>query len=239
MARHIFIGDIQGCRAELEALLVETRFDPAQDVLMPVGDLVNRGPDSLGVLRLLRRLDARPVLGNHELHLFALVAGRRAASRRDTLAELVASPERDELLAWLRACPFVRRVERTLLVHAAVHPRWRDVERELARADPEAPSPAALFAARTRYCDQDGNLPERDEAPPGPPYRPWHAWIEPAALGLDTLVFGHWAAQGLHVRPGFRGLDTGCVWGRQLTAWIREEDRLVQVAARRVYAPVE
>lgn len=238
-SRHIFIGDIQGCREELEELLENLRFDPTQDVLLPVGDLVNRGPDSLGTLRLLRRLDARPVLGNHELHLFALLAGRRAPGKKDTLGELLASPERDELVAWLRAAPFVRRIERTLLVHAAVHPRWSDPERELADADPAAPSSAALFAARTRYCDEQGNLPERDDAPPGPPFRPWHAWIEPARLGLDTIVFGHWAAQGLHVRAGFRGLDTGCVWGKSLSAWVREEDRIVSVPARRVYAPLE
>jgi bis(5'-nucleosyl)-tetraphosphatase (symmetrical) len=237
--RHIFIGDIQGCREELEALLHELRFDPAADVLLPVGDLVNRGPDSLGTLRLLRQLGAQPVLGNHELHLFALLAGRRASGKRDTLGKLLASSERDELVAWLRAAPFVRRLGRTLLVHAGVHPRWRDPERELAGADPSSPTPAALFAARARYCDEHGNLPARDDVPPGPPFRPWHAWIEPARLGLDTIVFGHWAAQGLHVRAGFRGLDTGCVWGRELSAWIREEDRIVTVPARRVYAPIE
>lgn len=239
MPRHIFIGDIQGCREELEQLLEAARYDPAADVLLPVGDLVNRGPDSLGTLRLLRRLEARPVLGNHELALFAMLAGKRAHGPRDTMEELCTSPERDELVAWLRAAPFVRRIERTLLVHAGLHPRWLDPERELAGVDPLAPTSAAQFAARVRYCDEQGHLPPRDDAPPGPPYRPWHAWIRPAQLGLDTIVFGHWAAQGLHVRPGFRGLDTGCVWGKRLSAWIREEDRIVQVDARRVYAALD
>lgn len=236
MGRHIYVGDVQGCREELEALLERLRFDPAADVLLPVGDLVNRGPDSLGALRLLVRLDAQAVLGNHELHLLALAAGRRTPRATDTLQELLASPERDALLAWVRALPFVRRLGRTLLVHAALHPSWTEPERELAGADPLAPSPAALFAARARYCDTLGRTPERDDAPPGPPYRPWHELVEPARLGLDTIVFGHWAAQGLLVKPGFRGLDTGCVWGRKLTAWIAEEDRLVDVPARRAYA---
>jgi len=236
MGRHIYVGDVQGCRVELEMLLERTRFDPAADVLLPVGDLVNRGPDSLGTLRLLKGLGARTVLGNHELHLLALAAGRRKARAQDTLSELLASPERDELLDWVRAAPFVRRIGRTLVVHAALHPSWTDPERELAGADPLTPSAAALFAARARYCDALGRTPERDDAPPGPPYRPWHELVEPARLGLDTIVFGHWAAQGLLVKPGFRGLDTGCVWGRALTAWIEQEDRLVEVPARRAYA---
>src|SRR6185436_12949648 len=85
MPRRIFIGDIQGCREELEALLEKLRFDPVADVLCPVGDLVNRGPDSLGVLRLLKRLGAASVLGNHELHLLQIAAGLREPRRNDTL----------------------------------------------------------------------------------------------------------------------------------------------------------
>jgi bis(5'-nucleosyl)-tetraphosphatase (symmetrical) len=69
--RQIFVGDIQGCREELERLLATLKFDPACDTLEPVGDFVNRGPDSLGTLRLLRLLNAGGVLGNHDLHLLA------------------------------------------------------------------------------------------------------------------------------------------------------------------------
>ena len=81
MTRRIFIGDVQGCRAELEDLLREVGFDAAHDELHPVGDLVNRGPDSLGTLRLLRELDAGGVLGNHDLHLLRVAHGTRELAR--------------------------------------------------------------------------------------------------------------------------------------------------------------
>lgn len=239
MARRIFIGDIQGCRAELETLLETLRFDPAADVLHPVGDLVNRGPDSLGVLRIAWRLGAASVLGNHELHLLQVAAGRRAARGTDTFADVLAAPECDELLAWVRALPFVRVFPDLYLVHAGLHPRWRDPATELAGADPLHPSPAARFAVRARYSDAAGNLPARDDAPPGRPFVPWHELYRPEEHGGRTVVFGHWAAQGLLVRPHLRGLDTGCVWGKELTAWIAEEDRLVCVPARRAYAVLD
>jgi len=237
MPRRIFIGDVQGCREELERLLERLRFDPSTDVLHPVGDLVNRGPDSLGTLRLLKALDAQAVLGNHDLHLLQVAAGLRRERRRDTLAAVLAAEDREELLAWLAALPFVRRLEDLWLVHAALHPRWTDPVAALAGADPLAPTPAALFAVRARYCDPEGRLPERDDGPPGPPFRPWHELYRPEDHGGRTVVFGHWSVQGLLVRPHLRGLDTGCVWGKELTAWIAEEDRIVAVPARRAYAP--
>jgi len=239
MPRRIFIGDIQGCRVELEALLARLRFDPAADVLFPVGDLVNRGPDSLGALRLVKRLGAQCVLGNHDVHLLQRAAGLRPAKPGDTLDELLAAADREELLAWLGAQPFVRAFEDVWLVHAALHPRWRDPLHELAGVDPLRPTPAATFALRTRYCDAEGNVPERDDVVPGPPFRPWHELYRASEHGGRTVVFGHWAAQGLLLRPHLRGLDSGCVWGKALTAWIAGEDRIVSVPARRAYASID
>jgi len=239
MGRRLFIGDIQGCRVELEALLEKLAFDPAADTLEPVGDLVNRGPDSLGCLRILYSLGAKGVLGNHDLHLLHAVAGTRALRRGDTLAPVLVADDRDVLLSWLAAKPFVREWDDVRLIHAAQHPRWRDPLRELSGVDPLQPTPAALFAVRTRYCDAEGRVPERDDRDPGPPFRPWHAFYRPEQHGGRTLVFGHWAAQGLFEAPHLRGLDSGCVWGGALSAWIAEEDRIVSVRARKTYADVD
>jgi len=236
--RRIFVGDIQGCREELERLLEKVRFDPAADQLYPVGDLVNRGPDSLGSLRLVRALGARPVLGNHDLRLLQVHAGLRAPGREDTLDDLLRADDAGELCAWLAAQPFVRVFPDLYVVHAGLHPAWTDPAAALAGSDPLAPDDSALFAVRVRHCDATGRLPESGAAPPRPPFTPWFDHYDPGGHERRTVVFGHWAALGLVKRPHLLGLDTGCVWGNRLTAWIAEEDRLVDVPASRAYAGV-
>lgn len=234
--RTIFLGDVQGCRAELEALLERLRYDPARDRLEPAGDLVNRGPDSAGVVRLLRQLDAGGVLGNHDVALLRTARGLRRSKPSDTFGDVLRAEDRAELLGWLRRKPFVLERAGALLVHAGVNPRWVDPLERLSGLDPFVENQDLGFAIAVRYCDSYGARPEKDWPPPGPPYKPWyHFW--PRDPGEKrTVVFGHWARQGLVERPQVRGLDTGCVWGNQLTAWIAEEDRFVQVDARRAYA---
>ncbi len=122
------IGDIQGCHGALTALLQRIDFDPDADRLWFTGDLVNRGPDSLATLRLVRSLGDRAVtvLGNHDLHLLAVATGQRSPGRADTLAEVLAAPDRDELLAWLRGRPLaVDDPEHgVFMVHAGLAPQW-------------------------------------------------------------------------------------------------------------------
>lgn len=120
------IGDIQGCYEELRQLLEQIRFDPAQDTLWFVGDLVNRGPDSLQVLRFVKSLGDRAitVLGNHDLHLLAVAVGKAELNRSDTLDEILSAPDREELLAWLRHRPLLHRENGYVLVHAGLLPQW-------------------------------------------------------------------------------------------------------------------
>lgn len=142
------IGDIQGCHAEFCQLLELIGFSPSSDRLWLVGDLVNRGPDSLAVLREVKRLGeaAVTVLGNHDFHLLVVAAGHRRAHRSDTIAPILAAPDRDELLGWLRRRPLVVSEGDRVLVHAGLLPSWtaaialglsREVEAMLAgdRAD--------------------------------------------------------------------------------------------------------
>lgn len=234
MSRRIFVGDVQGCRAELERLLDGVRFDPAADRLEPVGDLVNRGPDSLGTLRLLRSVNAGGVLGNHDVHLLRVADGRRALRPRDTFDDVLEADDGDELLEWLAERPFFRDLGDVWLVHAGLDPRWDHPAAVLSECDPLDPSDACDFAIRVRHCTAKGQRPENDDPPPPHPYAPWYEhW---RGRGAPTIVFGHWAMRGLVREPGLRGLDTGCVWGGRLTAWIAEEDRLVHVPAERAYA---
>jgi bis(5'-nucleosyl)-tetraphosphatase (symmetrical) len=138
------IGDVQGCYDELRALLEKIAFRRAHDRLLFCGDLVNRGPRSLEVLRLVRDLDdaAVCVLGNHDLHLLAVAAGVYPRRRRDTFADVLAAPDCAELLDWLRGLPLIHVNDspRMTVVHAGLLPGWdlttavalaREIERAL------------------------------------------------------------------------------------------------------------
>jgi bis(5'-nucleosyl)-tetraphosphatase (symmetrical) len=120
------IGDVQGCFDELLDLLEVFRFDRAKDRLWFVGDLVNRGPASLATLRFVRDLGERAlvVLGNHDLHLLALAEGCATGRKDDTLEEILAAPDRDDLLDWLRRRPLMHVAGAHTLVHAGLLPQW-------------------------------------------------------------------------------------------------------------------
>lgn len=120
------IGDIQGCHTEFLQLLEQIRFEPARDKLWLVGDLVNRGPDSLQVLRFVKSLgdSAITVLGNHDLHLLAVAEGAAELHRSDTLDEVLSAPDRNELLIWLRQQRLIHVENDYVLVHAGLLPQW-------------------------------------------------------------------------------------------------------------------
>jgi bis(5'-nucleosyl)-tetraphosphatase (symmetrical) len=123
------IGDIQGCCDEFEALLDQLRFDPSRDRLWITGDLVNRGPRSLDVLRRVKALGstAITVLGNHDLHLLAAALAPGEQLRPDdTLGEIFEAPDRDELLAWLRSLPMLYHDVALgyTMIHAGLPPQW-------------------------------------------------------------------------------------------------------------------
>jgi bis(5'-nucleosyl)-tetraphosphatase (symmetrical) len=120
------IGDIQGCHAELCEMLELIAFSKANDRLWLVGDLVNRGPGSLAVMREVKALgDAVTIVtGNHDFHLLTVAAGHARVHREDTLAPILEAPDRDELLAWVRSWPLVVVDGERLLVHAGLLPSW-------------------------------------------------------------------------------------------------------------------
>ena len=126
------VGDLQGCLKPLQCLLTEVDFKPEHDQLWCVGDLINRGPQSLQTLRYLKTLSdqhpasLRVVLGNHDLHLLAIAHGLRKRGKHDTLDELLVAPDRAELLEWLRHQPLLHR-DKDLgwsMLHAGLPPQW-------------------------------------------------------------------------------------------------------------------
>ncbi len=261
------IGDLQGCYEPLTRLLAAIDFSPARDRLWLVGDLCNRGPDSLAVLRWAQELgDAcTVVLGNHDLHLLAVAAGVRQLKSSDTLGPVLAAPDRDALLAWLAQRPLAVLERGHLLVHAGLLPAWspamavahaRELEGVLrgpdraaglrllyaARAEPTwrddlagAVRLATIAAALTRLraCDQSGAMAldfsgTLDALPAG--LVPW--FEVPGRDTSATVIFGHWAALGARRSDTYIALDSGCVWGRELTAVRLEDRRLFSVPAK-------
>lgn len=255
------IGDVQGCNDALQRLVQHIHFDPAVDCLWFVGDLVNRGPDSLGVLRYIKNLGNRAVvvLGNHDLFLLAVTEGIATVRPEDTLQAILSAPDRDELIAWLRQQPLFYRADPFVLVHAGLLPQWsideaeklasevqaglrgrlyRDILRALYPSkhlqwSPDLTGPTRLATVikvltRLRACSPDGLMESSfsgplERIPIG--YLPWFT-INAEARRDTTIVCGHWAALGLHCEEHLLAIDSGCVWGRELTA-IRLEDRAV------------
>ena len=129
------VGDLQGCCDAFDELLEKIAFSPSRDQLFVLGDLVNRGPKSLATLKRLIGLGASAtcLLGNHDLHLLAAERGVRPVHRSDTLQEILDSPERGELIDWVRARPLAVQAHGYLLVHAGVVPQW-DAAQTLALA---------------------------------------------------------------------------------------------------------
>ena len=156
------VGDLQGCAEPFARLLDRIEFDPARDQLWLVGDLVNRGPDSVGVLRRVRALgeSARVVLGNHDLHLLAVAAGGgRGLREGDTLGPLLAAPDREELLGWLQAQPLLH-TDADLgwtMVHAGLAPQWSLAEATACAREVEA---ALRADARAFFAEMYGDQPD-------------------------------------------------------------------------------
>ncbi|MCB9561826.1 MAG: symmetrical bis(5'-nucleosyl)-tetraphosphatase [Kofleriaceae bacterium] len=212
------IGDVQGCMASLERLLERIAFDAARDRLWLVGDLVNRGPRSLDVLRWARAHgDAVTcVLGNHDLHLLGRVAGAAEPKRRDTLAPVLAAPDREPLIDWLRTRPLCHVEGDRLMVHAGLHPRWSatlaralaaELEAELAGPDwkrwlrqlagrtppwrDDLTGPARVrailgFLVRVRTIDRDGVADPSFDGPPAEARAGFRPWFEAEAPAWAT-----------------------------------------------------
>lgn len=218
-----------------------------------VGDLVNRGPCSLEVLRWARSLDAemgdrfQVVLGNHDLHLIGRHLGIVEARPRDTLEDALEAPEGPDLVEWLRQRPFIHFEPVTgrdhVLVHAGLLPGWsaedalkaaRQLERRLrgskaARLLRRQDEKSLVALTRMRMLDKKGRADHYNGVPEEAPgdLRPWFE-IEPRGCPGRTAVTGHWAALGLRLRADLIALDSGCVWGGSLTAVRLDDARVLQ-----------
>jgi len=221
------IGDLQGCGGALQRLLDEIAFDPAKDKLWFAGDLINRGPSSLLALQRVKNLGnaAVTVIGNHDLHLLMVMAGFRDTARKDTLDDILESPQRDEYFHWLRHQPLLHR-DATLgvtLTHAGIYPLWDIRKAILLAAELEAvlrgPDHLDFLHAlpgkcAAKWCDSlDGIERLRFITAAFTRMR----YCKKVAVD-DHLYFGHWASHGESPVDTVVPLDFGCVWGGALVA---------------------
>ncbi|MEG3638412.1 symmetrical bis(5'-nucleosyl)-tetraphosphatase [Magnetococcus sp. PR-3] len=262
------IGDLHGCVDELKQLLDRLNFDPASDQLYFTGDLLSRGPDGLGCMRLVQSLGSRAVttLGNHEVRLLALEHGALPTKEHHWHTDYLQAEDRDQLYRWVRQMPLMVQepVSGAYMVHAGIPAHWSLSEAQsladqavahlrddddvmalfgvLKRGLPlRDPGPAATKLERSafvmtaltrmRLCKTDGALIwpkqlKKDGVEPyafpplGYPYQPW--FKQRTWQAGEKVLYGHWAMVGLqlhHHNPGQSfGLDSGCVYGGQLTA---------------------
>jgi diadenosine tetraphosphatase ApaH/serine/threonine PP2A family protein phosphatase len=218
MGRRLFVGDLHGCREELDALLQAFAFKPGSDRLFSAGDVTGKGPDIPGTLRRLRELGAEGVIGNHDNYLLKAAhtpENERKGKQREYLALL--GPDQSAWIEYLSAWPVYREFSDLILVHAGLQPG----KPSLAEMDKRI-----LLEIRT--WDGKGETLNSPDDPP---------WFECVDVG-KIVVFGHWAKRGLVDLPRFKGLDTGCVYGGKLTGWSPEENRFFQTPAKRAYVSI-
>jgi hypothetical protein len=215
--RRLFVGDLHGCCQELELLLKDFAFVAGEDALFSVGDIMGRGPDALGCLQVLHELKAKVVRGNHEAFLLrghSLPEASRDSGHRAYLASLGDSQAQAKWLDCIAQWPLWIETSDLFLVHAGFQPGLDH---------PSLMRPDLLYTIRT--WDGVGKNLKRDGDP---------AWYD-GQTWPKPIVFGHWAQRGLIDRDNFKGLDTGCVYGRKLTGWCPEEKRFLQIPAKRIY----
>lgn len=211
--RTIFVGDIHGCASEFKKLLREVRFQRGHDRLLLTGDAFLKGPEALEVWKTMTEMGAEMVIGSHDARLLDFLAGNETPSNpEDTMAVEAFSPIREEIALWLDILPYYIREGDFIVVHAGINP-----EKGLDRTQRDE------FLSIRTWPPTDGLEGPR-----------WHDHFDP--IDGKVVVFGHDAPGGLvHKRRPegdttyLVGLDTGCIYGGSLSAYILEEDEFVQV----------
>jgi len=268
------IGDLQGCYSELQDLLDKINFDETNDQLWFVGDLVNRGPNSLECLRFVKSLGtkAKTVLGNHDLHLLAVANKVRKPHRNDTFDEILNAEDSETLFNWIKQQPLLVNESdlNFTMIHAGLPPQWTleqakelaqetesliqsnhfydfihnmygnkpDIWHEKLEGDDRHRFIINAFT-RIRYLDKNNKLDMKEKSAPGEQVKsllPWYQ-IKNRRTQTDKIIFGHWSTVHLGYENNFKRhnvypLDTGCLWGGELTAMRLEDEKMFSVPSK-------
>lgn len=210
MKRTLYIGDVHGCADELEKILDAFGFVHGSDTLYQTGDIINKGPDMMRAMKIVKDCGILTVRGNHEEHLIRMMESPEETwtEKQRKRFKALSLEEWTEIRDTVKQWPLWRETPHALLVHAGLEPGKKRIEDM---------SPEVLLSIR--YWND----------------KPWFKLVKWPKL----VIFGHWAKMGFVKEPGFLGLDSGCVYGKNLTAWCPEEDKFYKIPAAREYTPVK
>ena len=214
-SRQVFIiGDVHGCYFEFLDLLKKVHYHKSTHRLILVGDIINRGPESLKMLEWVRKEEVEIVQGNHEYGFVKSVKEKRqVGSVLEKLKKDMGS-QLQEWIQWIETWPFYLDEPDFLVVHGGLVPQQT----------PQQTDPWLLMHIRT----WDGKGLDLNN----PNHPPWYELYQ----GEKLIVYGHWALQGLNVRSNTIGLDSGCSYGKKLSGLLLPEKNIVQVSAKKNYA---
>ena len=216
MNRTIFIGDIHGCLDELNRLLEKISYNPDSDIIYSVGDFVNRGPDSRGVFLKLKGIGCRLVLGNHEYYFKQHI--QKNNKKVIEHYQKIFTNIYDDFVRYIFQIPLYIETDDFILVHAGIDPGKKLLSNQNAKI---------LTSVRTL-----NSLTGQIDQPDGQP------WFK-NYIGSKLIVFGHWAELEGVIQSNVIGLDTGCVYGKKLSALIVPGKEIISVEAKRIYEPIQ
>lgn len=214
--RTIIIGDVHGCFDELEILLEKINYTSKKDELIFLGDILNKGPKSSEVIHFVKEGEHSCILGNHEWgYLKSLKSGNLKKGFKKLNEELknYFGDSLDDIHTWLDALPLYLERKDFLCVHAGIAPQ----------VELDKQSTNVLTRVRTWGGDESDMDNEKDH--------PWHYYYQ----GDRPIIYGHWSLQGVHQKNNTICLDSGCVWGGELSCLIWEERKIVSVPALKQY----
>lgn len=264
MARYA-IGDIQGCYTRLIKLLEVIKFNHDQDTLYLVGDLVNRGTESLQVLQWVydHQNSVKTVLGNHDIYLLARYYNILEADDDETIGDILSYSDNERLILYLRTCPIIREIDDYLIVHAGIYPKLPLQQlleisnniQEMLQSNNCIPFIKSIYGNKPDFWSDEHTLLNKMKFVINASTRMRYLSNETFSLQYKykgeivakpanlvpwfkvdfdpsinkKILFGHWAALGFYHNSKVVSLDTGCVWGRFLTAFNLDTYQITQI----------
>ena len=219
--RTLIVGDIHGCYRELKLLLEKVKFNPDNDRLISLGDLVHKGPKSFKVLEFFYKNGYEVLLGNHDEYFLRFLKGeKKSYSEGEKILEKIKIPKK-KLIQWIEKFPYFIEEPDFIAVHAAFDPS----KEHFTKSSKWCMTSARYFNSKTKEMISSAKNPTS-------PLKPWYHTYPSEKLKNKITVFGHWAQPLPRVYKNFRCVDTGCCYGGHLSCLILEEDKIVKVESQ-------